>query len=145
MSQTLELLSPDHFKNQYREQFAKLANSLNETIRVLKALQDNPPDEVTPQYWVSVPSITLRQRSPVSIPPAQAEGQSMSQLIRLAGKAIRKGITRGGVEEYIESVQPGREFDKKSLSALLSQIAKEEGWVVVEHGIGGKQTTYDLP
>lgn len=67
-----------------------------------------------------------------------------SQLIRDAANVIRENITVAGIKEYIQRVAPQRKLKQASLSALVSQISKEEGWAQVQAGTGGEPSIYNL-
>lgn len=142
MSDTLELLSADKIKAQYWGQYKMLALKINETLGVLRALGEKgvPPNLSPVQFSDELPLNPVAE--PVKI-VARREGKSLSQLIRDGANQIFTGITREGLLEYIHSVDPERDVNPSSLSALMSQIAKEEGWILREAGSGGRPSVYD--
>ncbi|WP_395747437.1 hypothetical protein [Prosthecobacter sp.] len=153
MSNTIEVLSADSMKNQYWGQYKTLATLLNETLGVLRALKAEgvPADVPTGPIAVTEPVKPMVSNSTAAdllsryrAKPTQFKTKTLSDLVRDAASTIRTRITAPGIVSYIRGVDPSREINMSSLSALISQISREEDWKLVEKGMGGQPNVYAL-
>lgn len=147
MSDTIQLLSPETMKSQYWEQYKMLATKLNETLGVLRAFNEKGVPGDVPTGPIVERATPAPSRAPAPLAASRETPvyqKTLSSLVREAARTIQTGITRDGITAYIRRVAPERAVKLDSLSALISQISKEEDWTLVEAGTGGKPNVYNL-
>lgn len=153
MSNTIEVLSADSMKNQYWGQYKTLATLLNETLGVLRALKaEGVPADVPTEAVKAIPApnpppelFPVAQRvEDAPQPKSPLKSTTLSGLVREGAATMKRGITAPGILAYIREVDPSREVKMSSLSALISQISREEDWSLDESGIGGQPNVYSL-
>ena len=128
------------------DQYTMLVRELNKTVNILRSMgvTDFPGAESV-TAGIPWPPQETRQKVIQGI-PEKPRGSTfgLSGAIREASQEIRRGITGDVIADWIAKKYPTQEINHKSLRALVSAIAKEDGWVITEKGAGGKQAKYDI-
>ena len=67
----------------------------------------------------------------------------MTALVKDACIALKTGFTRDDVISYISKVAPNREIKPKSISAMISNMCSDNGFLkIIESGTGGTLGVY---
>ena len=142
MSDSIQLLSPEDARKPYWDQYFKLTQARNQTMSVLRALGvvefPDEPKEIQREAITAEPQPALLARS------LGFDDMSLSDLVRKAADVLQSNLSRATILRQLQIICPGRDFNPDSVGVIVGNVARDDGWKLVEKGIGGKPSVYKI-